>query len=103
MMADHERIWLQNAEDAEHCNEARMWCQDKVWPADKEDGEPTEYVRADLLSTARTEARKAALEEAAKLAETPGVWRPHPDIPDCRRIATAIRARITALEEEGKS
>lgn len=56
------------------------------------------YVRADLLATARTEARNAALEEAAKLAETPGVWRPHPDIPDCRRIATAIRAM---MEKEG--
>ena len=47
---------------------------------------------AEQLATARTEARNAALEEAAKVAETPGVWRPHPDIPDCRRIATAIRA-----------
>lgn len=47
---------------------------------------------------ARTEARNAALEEAAKLAEMPGVWRPHPDIPDCFRIASAIRAM---MEKEG--
>jgi hypothetical protein len=35
---DHERIWLQNAEDAKHCHEGRMWCEDKAWPIDKEDG-----------------------------------------------------------------
>jgi hypothetical protein len=52
-MSDHERIWLQNANDAG--SEGRLWCQDKVWPDDSEDGEPTEYVRADLLAAAEAE------------------------------------------------
>lgn len=49
-MPDHPRIWLQadagNAAD-------RLWCEDKVWPdeADNPDeGEPTEYVRADICA-----------------------------------------------------
>lgn len=70
---DHERIWLQNAKDAEHQAEGRLWCQDKVWPDDPEDGEPTEYVRADLATTS------AGVTEE----QTPRVkqleWRPHID------------------------
>ncbi|RPH74027.1 hypothetical protein EHM76_04310 [bacterium] len=54
-MSDHERIWLQNAIDAGHQEEGRLWCQDKVWPDDPEDGEPTEYVRADLYAAALAE------------------------------------------------
>ena len=49
-MSDPERIWLQNAADAKHQCEGRMWCEDKVWPDDPEDGEPTEYVRADIAA-----------------------------------------------------
>jgi len=62
-MADHERIWLQHSDDAADA-EGRMWCCDKVWPLDPEDGEPTEYVRADLLAEARAQiaAKDAALE-----------------------------------------
>lgn len=67
-MSDHERIWLQNAEDAKHTLEGRLWCQDKVWPNDPGDGEPTEYVRADLVAVVRAEARREALEEAATVA-----------------------------------
>ena len=94
MKEDHERIWLQSADDAAAIGANREWCSAPVWPDDPGDSEPTEYVRSDLIATARTEARKAALEEAAKLAETPGDWKPHPDIPDCFRIATAIRDLI---------
>lgn len=47
---DHERIWLQNAKDADTQGDGRLWCQDKVWPHDPGDGEPTEYVRADLAT-----------------------------------------------------
>lgn len=65
MKADHERIWLQNAEDAAAIGASREWCSAPVWPDDPEDSEPTEYVRADLLTTARAEARAQALEEAA--------------------------------------
>ncbi len=69
MKADHERIWLQNAEDAAAIGASREWCSAPVWPDDPEDSEPTEYVRADLVATARAEARKAALEEAASAFE----------------------------------
>jgi hypothetical protein len=54
-MSDHERIWLQHPDDAEGQETGRMWCQDKVWPNDPEDGEPTEYVRADLYFAALDE------------------------------------------------
>lgn len=47
---DHERIWLQSYEDTEALGEDRLWCEDKVWPNDPEDHEPTEYVRADLFA-----------------------------------------------------
>lgn len=50
MAADHERIWLQNEADAKASRGDRLWCQDKVWPADADDHEPTEYVRADLCA-----------------------------------------------------
>lgn len=56
---------------------------------------------AGTIATARAEARNQALEEAAKLAETPGVWKPHPEIPDCFRISTAIRALIERESKEG--
>ena len=46
---DHERIWLQNEKDGEASGEGRMWCEDKVWPETELCGEPTEYVRADLV------------------------------------------------------
>lgn len=88
MKADHERIWLQNADDAAATGASREWCSAPVWPDDPVDGEPTEYVRADLLTTARAEARKAALEEAVKLADERGA----------ATTASAIRALI---EKEG--
>lgn len=65
MKEDHERIWLQSADDAAAIGANREWCSAPVWPDDPGDSEPTEYVRSDLIATARTEARKAALEEAA--------------------------------------
>jgi hypothetical protein len=55
MSNDHERIWLQNAKDALNQDTGRMWCEDKVWPDDAEDGEPTEYVRADLYEAVLSE------------------------------------------------
>lgn len=65
---DHERIWLQNAEDAKDNIEGRLWCQDKVWPdGSVDDGEPTEYVRADLYATLEREVaamRAKAIENA---------------------------------------
>lgn len=66
-MSDHERIWLQASEDAKHQAEGRLWCQDKVWPDDPEDGDPTEYVRADLY--AALEAENARLAERVHYAE----------------------------------
>ena len=63
--------------------------------------EETRKIFDSLFKQELASARKAALEEAAKLAETPGVWTPHPDIPDCRRIATAIRALIERESKEG--
>lgn len=49
-MSDHERIWLQNADDARATGD-RLWCQDKVWPECDEQQEPTEYIRADLYAS----------------------------------------------------
>ena len=49
---DHERIWLEHPDTADPYN-GRMWCGDKVWPESEGDGEPTEYVRADLLCRAK--------------------------------------------------
>ena len=71
--SDHERIWLQNAEDAKHQDEGRMWCEDKVWPDEPEEGEPTEYVRADLYASlagrvTELEAAKASEQRAAEFA-----------------------------------
>lgn len=45
-LQDHERIWL---EPAPGDSEGRTWCQDKLWPEDEGQPEPTEYVRADLV------------------------------------------------------
>lgn len=45
MIEGPERIWLQNAKDADPAI-GRLWCEDKVWPDNDEDGEPTEYVLA---------------------------------------------------------
>jgi len=69
-MADHERIWLQHPDDAIHNDEGRLWCEDKIWPDDDEDGEPTEYVRADLLAEARAQIAAKDIE----LAELKGQW-----------------------------
>ncbi len=64
-MSDHPRIWLQSAADAKLQDEGRMWCQDKVWPDDPYDGDPTEYVRADLYASLETRIARltAAMEE----------------------------------------
>ena len=58
VVTDPERIWLQNAKDGEASNDGRLWCADKIWPDDALDGEPTEYIRADLFEFERT-AREA--------------------------------------------
>lgn len=57
-LKDHERIWLQNAEDGKRSGEGRMWCADKIWPDHPEDGEPTEYVRADLHAALEAEVER---------------------------------------------
>lgn len=66
-LSDHERIWLQNEDDAKNQCEGRLWCEDKVWPDDPEDGEPTEYIRADLHAAA--EARVRELEDRVGVLE----------------------------------
>lgn len=60
-MSDHERIWLQHPDDEDE-SVGRLWCQDKVWPDTPEDGEPTEYVRADLCVEWKVRAEKAEAE-----------------------------------------
>lgn len=45
-LQDHERIWL---EPAPGDSEGRTWCEDKFWPENEGEPEPTEYVRADLV------------------------------------------------------
>jgi len=61
---DHEFIWLQNAEDAN--SDGRLWCEDKIWPDEPEEGEPTKYIRADLVATAIQAAVDEAYEDAIK-------------------------------------
>lgn len=65
-MSDPERIWLQSYEDTTALGEDRLWCEDKVWPANDEDHEPTEYIRADRISQqdAELERLRRELEEA---------------------------------------
>lgn len=101
MKEDHERIWLQNAEDAAAIGASREWCSAPVWPDDPEDSEPTEYVRADLVAAARAEARRAALEEAAKVAEEWSYTRSGGGDNAFENIAAAIRALIERESEEG--
>ena len=51
---DHARIYLQPRCCVDE-NEGRQWCQDNVWPNDSECEETgVEYVRADLMQSART-------------------------------------------------
>lgn len=48
---DHERIWLEpRSHDGRYGHDGRQWCQDKVWPFSEGEPEPTEYIRADLVS-----------------------------------------------------
>jgi len=67
--ADHEFIWLQNAEDGKHNSDGRLWCEDKIWPDKPEDGEPTKYIRADLVDAAIQAAVDEAYEDAIKIAK----------------------------------
>jgi hypothetical protein len=69
--SDHERIWLQNADDARATGD-RLWCQDKVWPECAEQQEPTEYIRADLCHAqdAELERLRRELEEAKEFRAT---------------------------------
>ncbi|TGQ11186.1 hypothetical protein EN858_14785 [Mesorhizobium sp. M4B.F.Ca.ET.215.01.1.1] len=64
-MPDHERIWLESEKTADRYT-GRMWCEDKVWPDDDSDGEPTEYVRSDLYAALLDELARQG--EALKLA-----------------------------------
>lgn len=103
MSKDPERIWLQNAEDASHNPDGREWAEDKIWPDDPEDGEPVEYIRADLVSAARAEARREALEEAAAVVRRIGYPAGSAD-GDTRIVGTSVdaEAAICALmEKEG--
>lgn len=61
-MADHARIWLQNTADIDP-GTGRLWCEDKVWPESPEEGEPTEYVRADIAADL-AEALEALMRQA---------------------------------------
>lgn len=97
MSADHERIWLQNADDAKHQGEGRMWCQDKVWPDDGEDGEPTEYVRADLFAALRERLAEVERENANLKynVEVRDITLGH-----MKTTCEAAEARTTAAEHE---
>lgn len=93
---DYERIWLQNREDGEASGEGRLWCEDKVWPVDENDGEPTEYVRADLY--ARLVAENEKLRAAISWIEPPFVDDTTPKAEMLSRIQfTVDDARRAAL------
>ena len=66
-MTEHERIWLQNADDPG--NEGRLLVRGQGMADDPEDGEPTEYVRADLYekALAENERLRVRLKEATDL------------------------------------
>lgn len=91
---DHERIWLQNAEDARLQDEGRMWCQDKVWPDEDGDGEPTEYVRADLYAAKDTALAEMRAELERQQDEEDKAAR------DMQVVIQALRDRATAAEAE---
>lgn len=59
---DPPRIWLQNAEDANHVDD-RLWCAHPVWPDAPEDGEPVEYIRIDLHNSALRSAHEVGKRE----------------------------------------
>jgi hypothetical protein len=59
------RIWLQSPADCDP-ETGPMWCQDKVWPNEHDEHEPTEYVRADIYDAAIARA-EAAEADAARL------------------------------------
>lgn len=104
VVADHERIWLQNVADGEASGEGRLWCQDKVWPVDENDGEPTEYVRADIYASALAliESQRATIEghasEIEKLSKLVQFW--IADSREAHDARQAAEARVTALEAE---
>lgn len=125
-MTDPERIWLQSYEDTTAVGEDRLWCEDKVWPANNEDHEPTEYVRADRISQqdaelerlqalydrekaahrisvaeAIAEARKAAFIEAAEIAETIAKQLYQGELP--RGVAERLAAKFRAKAEETRT
>lgn len=89
---DHERIWLQNPNDARNQSEGRMWREDKAWRAEDGDLEPTEYVRADISNTRIVSLVNQLADQSFKLGELKGVLRslvndirsmqsPAPDLP----------------------
>ena len=88
-MTDHERIWLQDANDADY-DEGRLWCQDNVWDDIDENNPPTEYVRADLHATALT--------AADALADDVAEWLRNPTGENKRRC----RASLFAYREARK-
>jgi hypothetical protein len=90
MGTDHERIWLQNAEDAKHQDQGRLWCENKVWPVDPEEGEPTEYVRADLFDAQRRPAMGDTMDFMLELKEL---------IQAGRESGVSLGFMISALEE----
>lgn len=85
-----ERIWLQSAEDAKHQCEGRMWCEDKVWPENADQHEPTEYVRADIAASLQ--------EQVEALTRECERWEQHACTGD--DVLARTRAKIEALEAE---
>jgi hypothetical protein len=101
-MSDHERIWLQNANDAKQHSEGRLWCEDKVWPDDPEDGEPTEYVRADIAAATIERLTRERDEFRGKLAETCGKWQAS-EIRAEAELAKAQQERDEERDAAGKA
>lgn len=75
LIEDHERIWLQNKKDVDSAF-GRSWCQDKVWPENEKQSEPTEYVRADLYHalTAQLAERDREIERLREENKTMKPW-----------------------------
>lgn len=101
-MSDHERIWLEpRPDEGDFGPEGRLWCQDKVWPGSPDEGEPTEYIRADIASAEieRLRAENERLQEDVRVARVEAEHMRETSIQNARE-RNAAEARATSAETD---